>query len=218
MQPVTTLMALHGSRGLPGAVSEPVPLQDPSTSSPSTAATATWWTTCTATSTPSCSTAPTSATSPAPSSTATLCPAGSRCPGTWREVGGPRSTCWLPACLVQEAGESRVNLGLVHPRRHDSHTDDRGGICCHLLAVLSVLGPVLNTAGGTPPSFLWSPGLTAPPTPRWSSGALCTPASQGPEVNLAPSFFFSKNNTFVLLLVTKAICSYCRDKSNVRNA
>lgn len=112
-----------------------------------------------------------------------------------------------------------MDLGLGQPRRHDNNTDDNGGICCHLLAVRSVLGPVLSTADVTPWSLLWCPGLTPGPTPpHCSSLALCTPASPCLEVNLAPSFFFSKNNTFVLLVVTKAICSYCRDKSNFRKA
>lgn len=59
-----------------------------------------------------------------------------------------------------------MNLG------HDSHADDNGGICCHLLAVCSVLGPVLNTAGGTP----WSlPMVPRPDSTPYSSLELPRP-------------------------------------------
>ena len=137
---------------------EPVLLQGPSTSSPSTAVMATWWTTCTATSTPSCSAARTSAARPAPSSTATPCLSGSLCLGTAGRlgpelVGSPEEHLLTPPCPGQEVEASvgraapRASLQpgpLSHPRGgHDNNSGDDGS--CHLLVVGGVPGPVLST-------------------------------------------------------------------------
>lgn len=93
-------------RPLPESVPEPVLLQGPSTSSPNTAATVTWWTTCTATSTPSCSAIPTSHAHPVLSSTAMPCQWGSPYPGM-RE-GAPSE--YLPSiwALVFRSTKMRV--------------------------------------------------------------------------------------------------------------